>query len=237
MRFVKQAGRGINRFSMVGDGERILLGISGGKDSLALALALRLRLKWIPINYRLEAVLIDWKEYPLSCLQKQRLVDLFSTLEIPLDIISVTMFPHSFQGRFDCYLCSRNRKRILFEEARQRSISKIALGHHMDDIIETTLMNICLHGNIATMVPYQEFFTGELAIIRPLCEVKERMIDNISGFLDLPVCKVDCPFDKSNVRVHFKPFIKQLSRINKRVRENIYAAPFHIDYDYLPSEK
>ncbi len=144
MRFAKQTGRGINRFRMIGDGDRILLGISGGKDSLALALALALRRRWIPITCRLEAVQIEWRQYPLSDENRQALTAFFEALDIPFDIVTADISPDSFRGRFDCYLCSRNRKRILFEELERRGIGILAYGHHLDDIVETTLINTLL---------------------------------------------------------------------------------------------
>ena len=234
-RFIKQTGRGINHFGMIKEGDAILLGISGGKDSLALALALSFRKTWIPIDYAIEAVQIEWREYPFSDSHKNDLAAFFNFLDIPFQILQASMFPPSFKGRFDCYLCSRNRKRILFQEAEKRKIEKIALGHHMDDIVETTLINLFFRGNFSTMMPVQEFFKGKLHIIRPLCEVPESMISTVSSRLGLPAGENSCPNKETNLRTQIKPIIRELVKMDRHVRENIYNAPWNINKDYLPS--
>ena len=236
LRVVKMKGKGIKRFYMIRDGETVLLGISGGKDSLALALALSLRKRWLPITYNLTGLLIEWEEFPLPEEKKQALLTYFSELDIPLSIKRVKMFNDSFKGEFNCYLCSRNRKRILFEEAGMLGITKIALGHNMDDILETTLINMCFRGNISTMLPVQHFFNGKLTIIRPLCEVKESVIKRVAEQLELPVCENGCHQKDNNIRNRIKPIVQQLVHLDKRAREHIYNAPFNIIKEYLPIE-
>ena len=141
MRFIKNVGKTINEYGMVKAGDEVLLAVSGGKDSLALALALSLRLKWLPVDYSLSALMIDWREHPIPDEAKERLKEYFSTLSIDFTIQQAPQFPPSFDGDFNCYLCSRNRRRILFEEADRRGVKLIAMGHHLDDLVETSLMN------------------------------------------------------------------------------------------------
>ena len=128
----------------------------------------------------------------------------------------------------------RNKRRILFDEADRLGITKIALGHHMDDIIETTLMNMCFHGEISTMMPVQGFFGGALSIIRPMCQVKEQEVKRAITLLDCPVFETTCPRKDLNRRAAIKQMVNELARINKRVRENIFNAPDRIKSDYLP---
>jgi tRNA 2-thiocytidine biosynthesis protein TtcA len=224
MRFVKQTGRTINRFSMIGGDETILLGISGGKDSLALALALSMRLKWLPISYQIHALHIDWKEYPVPTEEKERLKHFFSILNIPFKSLSTTMFPDSFKGDFNCYLCSRNRRRILFETARDMGVKKIALGHHLDDLVETTIINLFFRGSFDSMKPVQDFFSGKIQVIRPMSEVKEQVIKRLISLLDLPVVKPDCPYHGTNIRAKIKPIVKELSHIDRYAREHVFSA-------------
>jgi tRNA 2-thiocytidine biosynthesis protein TtcA len=235
MRFVKQVGRGINSCRMIKPDETVLLGISGGKDSLVMALALSLRRRWIPVDYSLKAVQIDWKEYPINTDDKLELISYFKALSVPLEFIEASIFPDSFKGKFNCYLCSRNRKRILFTAMHEMGIRKLALGHHMDDIIETTLINMIYHGNFSTMMPVQEFFKGDLLLVRPMCLVKETMANNICRKLELPVFTSGCPYNHTNIREKIKPIIRDLCKLNKQARENLYRAPWNIQADYLPS--
>lgn len=223
-RLIKQAGRSINTYGMIRSGDRILLAVSGGKDSLALALAVSLRKVWLPIDYHLEGVLINWREHPIPQDKLDNLHSFFDALKIPLKIIHADMFSQSFKGDFNCYLCSRNRRRILFTEADQRDFKIVAMGHHMDDLVETTLINLCFRGNYSTMLPVQEFFSGKLHIIRPLIEVKEHALVRLAQEYDLPVAKPVCPFDQTNIRSKLKPVIRELAHIDKLTREHIFKA-------------
>jgi tRNA 2-thiocytidine biosynthesis protein TtcA len=235
MRFVKLVGKGINRYDMIRPGDRVLVGVSGGKDSLSVALALSLRLRWLPVSYSIEALSIDWEEYPLTQEQLEDLAEFFDAIEVPLRIERARMMPDSFGGTFSCYHCSRNRKRILFERMRAQGIRKLVLGHHMDDIIETTLMNLIYHGSFATMMPVQEFFDGGLTLVRPMCLVKEQMVKNTAEFLEFPLVKPECPFHETNIRAQLKPLIRQMVHLNKQARENLYRAPENINWEYLPN--
>jgi tRNA 2-thiocytidine biosynthesis protein TtcA len=233
--FAKKAGRGINRFGMIRQGDRILIGLSGGKDSLALCAALVERKRWVPIDYDLEAVLINWREYPVGPAEVDSVRLFLEGLGIPLAVIETSIYPERYVEPFSCYICSRNRKRILFQEAARRGITKVALGHHLDDIVETTLINLFFRGEFATMMPVQEFFHGRLHIIRPLCEVEEKDIQRLERHYPLPVVHISCPRKDLNQRILLKEILKRLKRVSRQVKENIYRAPWHINSAYLPS--
>lgn len=235
MRFLQSLGRGINRHGMIGADDRVLLSISGGKDSLALAAGLRLRLRYIPITYHLEAVLINWREHPHLPSALEKLHHFFDALEIPFTVIDADMQPESFKGRFDCYRCGRNRRRILFDRVRSwQEFPLIATGHHLDDIVQTTLMNLFFRGSFSTMRPVQPFFGDTVRVIRPMCEVREETITAIAAHLQFPVSTIGCPFRTTNVRSRIRPLIQEMTRINPRVRENINRAHTNIEHDYLP---
>ena len=236
IRTVKQAGRGINRFNMIQEGDEVLLSISGGKDSLVLALSLSIRLKWLPVKYKLKALHINWREYPMPPSLLSQISAFFDKLEIPFESVSADMQPSSFKKRFNCYLCARNRKRILFEYAEKHNISKIATGHHLDDIVETTLINLCLRGNFSTMMPVQDFFSGKLKLIRPLCLVREPQINLTAQRLELPVYNTICPYKETNLRLKIKPILKEFYRLDKNVYEHIFDAPWKINTEYLPDK-
>ena len=212
---------------MIRDRDRVLLGISGGKDSLAMAFALAARRRGLPISYGLEALQVEWEEYPLPEPARERLSAFFSELGIPFSIVRARMRPAEpgpADEPFNCYICSRIRRRILFEEAERRGIRTVALGHHLDDIVETTLINLSFHGTVSGMVPVREFFGGGVRIIRPLCEVKESTTGRVAEAFDLPVVELGCPFRGTNLRASIKPIVTALSRLSRRARENIYRA-------------
>ncbi len=223
-RFVKQTGRGINHHSMIHENDSVLISVSGGKDSLALSLALALRKRWLPIDYELKALHIDWAEYPLPDERMAELKEFFKVLKIPFETTRAHMFSSTFKGEFNCYLCSRNRRRILFEYAREHDIEIIAMGHHLDDIVETTLINLCFRARFESMQPVQEFFKGKLHVIRPMCEVREARVEKLAREVRMPVAKAPCPYDKTNIRAQVKPIVSQLSALDRYTREHIYDA-------------
>ncbi|MGD1816570.1 MAG: ATP-binding protein [Pleomorphochaeta sp.] len=223
-RYIKQTGKTINDFDMIKENETILLSVSGGKDSLALALALSLRRKWLPINYNLKALMINWIEHPISDEAKQALYDYFNDLDIEFTIFDEQQYPASFNGEFNCYLCSRNRRRILFNYAQENNLKIIALGHHLDDLVETTLINTCFRGNFSTMLPVQEFFKSTLFLIRPMIEVHERILERLAEHYNLPVVKPVCPYDQTNIRAKLKPIVSNLCHIDKLTREHIFKS-------------
>ncbi|MBO8436264.1 MAG: adenine nucleotide alpha hydrolase [Spirochaetes bacterium] len=224
MRFIKGVGKAINRYRMIQGGDDVLIAASGGKDSLALALALSLRRKWLPVDYTLRALLINWLEHPIppQCLDK--LAEYFDALGIYFTIKDEKQFPSSFDGDFNCYLCARNRRRVLFTYAEETDTKLIAMGHHLDDLAETTMMNLCFRASFSTMLPVQEFFSGKMHVIRPMIETKESVTKRLSETFALPVVKPVCPYDQTNVRARLKPIIQELSHIDKLTREHIYNA-------------
>jgi tRNA 2-thiocytidine biosynthesis protein TtcA len=235
MRFLKRTGAGINRYGMIRDGDRVLLSISGGKDSLAMALALRMRIRFVPITYHLEGVMIDWREHPHTPAAVAEIRRFFDALEIPFTVITADMKPASFGGRFDCYRCGRNRRRILFEYVRSwEGRPLIATGHHLDDLVQTTLMNMAIHGTFATMNPVQSFFRDGLRVIRPLCEVREEMVRHVAQVCALPVSTIDCPFRTVNIRSRVAPIVESLSTLHPNAREKVFASLHNINHEYLP---
>ena len=224
MRFIKGVGKAINRYRMIQGGDDILIAASGGKDSLALALALSIRRKWLPVSYTLRALMINWIEHPIPEGYREKLKEYFDALEIEFTIIDEKQFPDSFNGDFNCYLCARNRRRVLFQKAEETGTKLIAMGHHLDDLVETTLMNLCFRADFATMLPVQEFFDGRMHIIRPLIETRENITRRLAECYDLPVVKPVCPYDQTNVRARLKPIVSELCHIDKLTREHIYSS-------------
>ena len=224
MRFIKGTGKAINHYRMIQGGDDILIAASGGKDSLALALALSIRRKWLPLSYNLRALMINWIEHPIPEEYRDKLREYFEALDISFEIKDESQFPTSFKDDFNCYLCARNRRRVLFSYAEETGTKLIAMGHHLDDLAETTLMNLCFRASFSTMLPVQEFFSGKMHIIRPLIETRESVTRRLAELYDLPVIKPVCPYDQTNVRARLKPIIQELSHIDKLTREHIYNA-------------
>jgi tRNA 2-thiocytidine biosynthesis protein TtcA len=233
-RFARSVGRGINRFDMIGPGDRILIGVSGGKDSLALSLALMERKKWVPVEYELYAVQIDWREYPATPEEKDAIDGFYAGLGHPFTRVTASIDPGTFLKPFSCYTCARNRKRILFNEAEKKGARTIALGHHMDDIARTTMLNLLFRGEFSTMMPVQKFFGGRMRIIRPMCEVREAEVAKVAARLELPTAPSRCPNADRNRRKLMADLLQQASRVDRHAVGNLYGAAWHINREYLP---
>lgn len=235
-RFAHHVGRGINRFSMIGPGDRVLIGVSGGKDSLALSLALVERRRWVPVDYELAAVQVEWLEFPMTDAERGDIDRFYAELGVPLTRIRAPIHPDWWKRGFSCYTCTRNRKRLLFDEAARQGFRKIALGHHLDDIAETTLINLFFRGEFSTMLPVQRFFGGAVEIIRPMCEVRAAEIARVANRLGLPTVPNRCPNAAKNRRDLMRDILRQVSRVDRHAATNVYGAAWRINRAYLPGE-
>ncbi|MCX5702986.1 MAG: tRNA 2-thiocytidine(32) synthetase TtcA, partial [Candidatus Omnitrophica bacterium] len=160
----KRVGKAIMDYGMLADGDKIAVAVSGGKDSLTLLRVLNDRKKFVPVKYELLAIHIDLG-YPRSCAKK--LEKYFKKIGVKYIIKKVDIIRKTKPEEISCFWCSWNRRKALFETANRLGFSKVALGHHKDDIIETILLNLFFQGEISAMSPKQELFGGKITLIRP----------------------------------------------------------------------
>jgi tRNA 2-thiocytidine biosynthesis protein TtcA len=227
--FSKKVGKAIWDYRMLKDGDRVLLAVSGGKDSLSLLRVMKERLKFVPINYEIVACHVDmgfdWVDIDL--LKKH-----FENEGVRYVIAKPEKDWRNGEG-FTCFWCSWNRRKVLFTLMGTMGCSKLALGHHMDDITETMLLNLMFNGEIGTMKPYQDMFNGEFAIIRPLAYVEEKELKRVSARLELPVTKSQCPNGDRSKRRLVKGIISEMERHNRNVKKNIFRSLQRVRADYL----
>lgn len=222
-RFVKRVGSGVHRFGMIGDGDGVLAGVSGGKDSLALCLALELRRRRVRDEYKLAALMVDWVDAPAPDQYLEDLRGFFNVLGVPFQVRSASRAsPRT--GGLDCYGCARARKRELFRAAREAGYGTVALGHHLDDMAETLLLNLTLHARFEGMEPSRTFFGGEIRIVRPLCSIREGSVRTFAERMELPVLASDCPVGRANPRSRAKLLLVEMAKIHRLVREHLFAA-------------
>jgi len=218
---------------MIGDGDRIALGLSGGKDSLTLLEVLAERRERVPIKYDLIAMYID-PGFDGSF--REPLTDYCDAKGYPLRVEITThgVISHGPENRENpCFLCSRLRRKRLFELADEMGCNKLALGHCKDDIIETLFINMCYAGEISTMVPAQRMFKDRFTVIRPLAFVEERTIRRFALEQSLPVFENPCPTAKTSKRQEIKALLHQLYQSNRKIKGNIFRSMSHVKTDYL----
>lgn len=218
---------------MISDGDRIVVGLSGGKDSLTLLWLLAERRVRVPVEYELFPVYIDpgfdggfTVELEAYC----------GNAGFPLRIehTDYGILSHSSINRENpCFLCSRLRRKRLFNIAEELGCTKLALGHNQDDIIETLFLNMCCAGQISTMSPCQPFFDNRLNIIRPLAFAGEDIIRRFAAENGFPDFANPCPSAKVSKRHEIKVLLKQLYMSNKNARGNIFRALSHVKTEYL----
>lgn len=234
---VRAVGQAIHRYDMIADGDRIAVGLSGGKDSLTLISILHERLCRIPIHYSLRAIYIDlgFEGRPARLIEDYCKKMGYS---LRVEYTDYGRRGHSEENRENpCFLCARLRRKRLFELAHELGCNKLALGHNMDDIIETLFLNMCYSGEISTMVPCQPFFKGKLTVIRPLAHADEQTINQFAQDHKFPDFPNPCPTARTSKRHEIKKMLNRLYRTNKKIKGNIFRSMSHVKPDYLLEPK
>jgi len=226
-------GKAIHTYGMIEDGDRILVALSGGKDSLTMMWILDERLRRIPVQYDLIAVHIDpGFEGGFS----DRLADYWEGkgYRYRIEHTDYGIQGHSESNRENpCFLCSRLRRKRLFEIAAEHGCSKLSFGHNKDDLIETLFLNIFYSGEISTMLPSQPFFSGEYTVIRPLSLVDSDIISRFVAKENLPDFVNPCPSAGKTRRQDVKEMLEKLYRSNRKIKGNIFRALGNVNTDYL----
>ena len=232
-RLNRTVGKAIHRYDMIADGDRIAVGLSGGMDSLFLIWVLNERLRRIPIHYELVAIHIDpGFDGGFSDRLASYCMDKGYALRVEYSDYGV--LGHSAVNRENpCFLCSRLRRKRLFELADELNCTKLALGHNRDDIIETLFLNMCYAGEISTMLPYQSLFHGKATVIRPLAFTDEALIRQFGREQAFPRFINPCPSAGTSKRQEIKGILEQLYQGNDKVKGNIFRALSRPKLDYL----
>lgn len=224
----------INRFhkacadySLIEDNDHILIGLSGGKDSLALVELLGARQKIYVPRFKVSAVHIRMQNisYQSDSMYLQQFcnaagVDYYEQSTS----FEENSAGHQHQQKSHCFLCSWYRRKAMFKIAEELGCNKIALGHHKDDIVETLLMNLIFQGRFDTILPRMQMDKFPMTLIRPLCLITEsdlKRYAELQHYIKQPKL---CPFERESHRADIKSLISQLEQYNPNVRDSIWGA-------------
>ena len=237
-RFIK----GIKEYELIKENDKIMVCISGGKDSFLLAKCMQELKHHGKINFEIKFVSMDPGYNEIN---KKQIIENAKILNIPLEIFESDIFDivNNLNEGSPCYLCARMRRGHLYNKAKELGCNKIALGHHFDDVIETTLLSMFYSSEIKTMMPklHSDNFPG-LELIRPLYLVKESNILAWKNYNDLTFLNCACRFtensmiDESNSkRLEMKKLIEQFRKTNPYIVQNIFKSVENVNLNCIIS--
>ncbi|MFW6139661.1 MAG: tRNA 2-thiocytidine biosynthesis TtcA family protein [Spirochaetota bacterium] len=231
---VKKVAKTIKKYGMIEDGDRILVGVSGGKDSLSLLKILNDRKGFYPYNYEILALHVVFSN--LSCRgasDPKALEDYFKKEGYNYKIAEQHL--RNTRKGMDSFWCSWNRRRVLFQTANTLGYNKIALAHHGNDVVETTLLNIFYHSEISTMLPVQSLFEDRMKIIRPFYYISESDTRKFSRIHNFPAAHCRCPVQKETKREMFKRLVSEIEKANPKAGISALRALENVKMEYLPN--
>ena len=215
--------RCVDDYDMIQEGDKIAVGVSGGKDSLALLVLLAGLKQYFHKPFALEAITIDMG-LGMDYGAVQSLCD---SLEVPYTIVKTEIAPIIFDHRKEknpCSMCAKMRRGALNQAMLDRGLHKLALGHHYDDAVETFVMNLLFEGRIGCFQPVTNLDRTGIVQIRPMLYIHERTVDNFAARMALPVIENRCPVDKATKREEVKQLIYSLSQTYPDLKERIFGA-------------
>lgn len=225
--------KGIVDYRLIDDNDHILIGLSGGKDSVALVQLLGERMKIFVPKIKVTAAHISVEniayQSDLDYLRKH-----CEQYNIPF-VHKITSFEKKDDStKSTCFLCSWHRRKALFDLASDLGCNKLALGHHLDDIVETFLLNLVYQGATSSMPAKLKLDKFNMTIIRPLCLLTEIEMKELERIGDYQRQIKNCPYEKDSSRRDAKKLISELEKWNPDVRQSLWAAMQNIKADYLP---
>ena len=223
--------RAIDDYGMIGAGDRIAVGVSGGKDSLLLLAGLAHLKSYYPKPFELAAITVD-PGFP--DMDFSPVAELCRRLGVPYLCLKTDIREIVFDVRKEenpCSLCAKMRRGALNDALRERGMNKLALGHHFDDAVETFLMSLLFEGRLSCFKPVTYMSRSGVTQIRPLLYAGEKRVANLCESLALPVVTSTCPQDKTSHRQEIKDLLTALSRQYPDLRSKVFGAMQRLPLD------
>lgn len=222
-RLTKRFRKALTQFSMISDGDKILVGLSGGKDSLCLLELLAERMQITCPRFSVEAIHIRMKNIHYES-DTSYLEQFAKERGVRLNIVTTGFEEKADSDKPACFLCSWHRRKQLFRFAQGNGFNKIALGHHMDDIIHTAMLNQFYQGQFSTMPAVLEMEKMPITIIRPLCMEHESDLLEYSRMQKYEKQLKTCPFETASNRSSMRHIFEQIEELNPEARYSIWHA-------------
>ena len=224
-RVLSYTRRAVDDYEMIHDGDKVAVGISGGKDSLTLLCALADLKKFYPKKFDLVAITVDMGfETPMDFSEIRALCD---RLEVPYHITKTEIAKIIFDVRKEsnpCSLCAKMRRGVLHNTAKELGCNVVALGHHFDDVVDTFMLNLFFEGRLGCFQPVTYLSRADLRLIRPMIYMPEKDVRYFAAKAELPVIQSPCPADGNTQREEIHQLIAELDRKHKGLRYRIFGA-------------
>lgn len=232
-RINKRFLKGIVDYGLINDGDKILVGLSGGKDSMALLELLAMRSRIFKPRFTVMAVHVEMSNIEYKS-DTTYLSEFARSLGVEFVTYTTSFDPTTDTRKSPCFLCSWNRRKALFTVAKEHGCNKIALGHHMDDILETLLMNMTFQGAVSTMPPLLVMRKFDMTIIRPMCLLHESDLIEMARIRGYRKQIKNCPYEKDSHRSDMKEVLRRLEEMNPEARYSLWSSMNNIQEDMLP---
>lgn len=223
-KFCSATRKALDDFSMLSEGDAVAVGVSGGKDSLALVTALQKISRYHPARFSVRAITVDLGFPGADFTPVARYLE---TLGVPYTVKKTEIGPIVFDERKEqnpCALCSKMKRGVLCETAKELGCTRLALAHHKDDLIDTFLLNLFYAGRIDTFLPVTDLSRTGITVIRPLIYLEEKEVVYFANKNPMPVCSSLCPADRHTCRQDMKELLRSLSRENPDLKAKIFGA-------------
>ena len=220
-------------YGLLTDGDKVLVALSGGKDSLELLRLLAFQQKIYKPRIHVSAVHVVMDNVPYET-DLSYITDFCEKLDVKLHVVHTSFEERKDSNKPTCFMCSWNRRKTIFNFATQEGYNKVALGHHQDDVLVTLLMNMFYEGSIQTMPPSLQMKHYPITIIRPMCLVPEYMIEQVAGDLAFEKQKARCPFEKETRRNTVTEMFRRMEQENSEVRHSLWSSMSNIYQSMLP---
>lgn len=216
--------RAVDQYHMIEEGDVIAVGVSGGKDSLALLATLANLRRFYPKKFELKAITLEMGYEEMDFTPVAELCKKLDVEYITRQTDIKTIVFDIRQEENPCSLCAKMRRGALNDTAKQCSCNKVALGHHYDDVIETVMMSLLYEGRFNCFLPMTYLNRRDITVIRPMIYAPEAYIKSLVRRLELPVVHNPCPADGNTKREEIKQLIRTLEHQNHGVRQRIFGA-------------
>jgi tRNA(Ile)-lysidine synthase TilS/MesJ len=231
--------RAVDDYQMIRPGDKIAVGISGGKDSLTLLCALAELRRFYPVPFELVAITIDMGF--AEAMDLTEVASLCERLDVPYHVVKTEIYKIIFEVRKEsnpCSLCAKMRRGALHNAAKELGCNVVALGHHFDDVVDTFMLNLFFEGRIGCFQPVTYLSRRDITLIRPMVYMPEKDVRYFASHADLPVVKSTCPADGNTQRAEMQKLLAGLERTYPGLRYRIFGAiqRGEIDGFHLPGK-